>query len=133
MSSMNIVVLSGHLGAAPEERSSDTGKKVCSFRLANNRWDSKKKAEVADWYTVYAFGPVAETCLKYLDKGSSVVVEGRVALKEWDGKDGSKNRTVDVLANRVSFFGPARRSASEAPAVTLDEPSSASSGEIVPF
>lgn len=129
MSSINTFVLSGNLGAPPEERSSDTGKKVCSFRLANNRWDTKKKAEVADWYTVYAFGPMAETCMKFLEKGSSVVVEGRAVLKEWE-KDGKKQRTVDVLANRVSFFGPRKAIAAE-PTATDDADVSAS--EAVPF
>ncbi|MFO0748715.1 MAG: single-stranded DNA-binding protein [Myxococcota bacterium] len=122
-------VLSGNLGAPPEERSSDTGRKVCSFRIANNRWDSKKKVEVADWYTVYAFGPVAENCMKYLDKGSSVVVEGRAVQKEWE-KDGKTNRTIEVLANRVSFFGPARRVAAEAAPAESGE---VSVSEAVPF
>lgn len=122
MSSVNMFVLSGNLGATPEERSSDTGRKVCSFRIANNRWDAKKKAEVADWYTVFAFGTVAENCLKYLDKGSSVVVEGRAVQKEWE-KDGKTNRTIEVLANRVSFFGPARKVSAEPAPVESGETS----------
>jgi len=133
MSSVNMFVLSGNLGAPPEERSSDTGKKVCSFRIANNRWDTKKKASVADWYTILAFGSVAETCLKHLDKGASVVVEGRTILKEWESKDGAKHKSVDVLANRVTFFGSARGAREASNNAMPDDAVELSASEAVPF
>jgi len=105
--SVNMIVLSGHLGGTPEEKTSEAGKRYCRFRLANNRWDSRKKEEVADWYSVTAFGTEAERCLKYLTRGSSVVVEGRIAINEWE-KEGRRERSPEITATRVSFFGPPR-------------------------
>lgn len=113
MSAINILVLSGRLGAPPEERSSDLDRKICSFRLANDRWDSKKKEKVTDWYSVTAYGPVAETCLKFLSKGSEVIVEGRCVLKEWDTKAGVRQKSAEVWANRVVFVGSPRGEARE--------------------
>ncbi|MCC6625746.1 MAG: single-stranded DNA-binding protein [Deltaproteobacteria bacterium] len=126
MSSVNMIVLSGHLGAPPEERTSEAGKRYCKFRLANHRWDAKKKAEVADWYTVIAFGSDAEQCIKRLGKGSHVVVEGRIALREWENKEGHKMREAEVWASRVNFLGSPRASADGPTATSPKAPSSSS-------
>ena len=52
-----------------------------------------------------AWGPVAEQCARYLKKGRSVYVEGRLESRSWDGEDGKKRWATDVVANRVVFLG----------------------------
>lgn len=105
MVTINSVFLGGNLGADPEPRRTATGKQMCTFRLAVNRWDAKAQARVADWHKVVAWDKTAEQCLKYLSKGSSVVVEGRLAVSHWEGADGTKRSRHEVMAHRVNFVG----------------------------
>lgn len=108
MVSVNTIIVGGHLGGEPEERRTATGKLVCNFRLASNRWDAKTDSEVADWHSVVAFERQAENCIKFLRKGSAVLVEGRLNSSHWDGPDGKKNTRWEIVATRVSFLGAPR-------------------------
>ncbi len=108
MVSVNTIIIGGHLGAEPEERRTPAGKLVCNFRLATNRWDAKAETEVADWHNVVAFERQAENCIKFLRKGSAVLIEGRLASHQWDGPDGKKNTRWEIFAHRVTFLGASR-------------------------
>jgi len=108
MVSINTIIIGGHLGAAPEDRHAASGKQVCHFTVATNRWDAKTQAEVADWHHVIVFERQAEACLKYLQKGSAVIVEGRLTTNQWVGADGKKNTRYEILANRVNFLGSSK-------------------------
>lgn len=135
MNSVNMVVLSGRLGAPPEEKKTAANKSVCNFRMATNRWDPRTESEVADWHTVVCFDRQAELCVKHLVKGSPVLVEGRLAVRQWDGADGKKQSRVEIVANRVSFLG-APPKAERPPEVADGGPRSSPPmdfGEIVPF
>lgn len=125
MLSVNCVVLGGHVGATPEMKVSAQGKSVCNFRLATNRWDARTEQSVADWHTIIVFEKLAETCVRFLKKGSPVIVEGRVQVRQWDADDGKRQTKTEIVAFRVNFLGSAadqgeRRSPE---AVGLDAPS----------
>ncbi len=107
MLSVNCVVLGGHVGAAPELKVSAAGKSVCTFRVATNRWDARTEQSVADWHTVIVFEKLADTCMRFLKKGSPVLVEGRVQVKQWDAEDGKRQSKHEVVAFRVNFLGSA--------------------------
>lgn len=109
MSNVNMVVLTGRLGTAPEEKKLPNGKTVTTFRLASNRWDHKTSAEVADWYTISVWEREAERCMKLLKVGASVLIEGRMSLKEWKDGEGKKHSRFEVVAQRVSLLAFARR------------------------
>ena len=47
----------------------------------------------------------AENCKQYLSKGRQVYVEGRLQTREWQNKEGQKQRTTEVIANTVQFLG----------------------------
>lgn len=116
MSSVNMVVLGGRLGADPEERKTAAGKSVLTFRIASNRWDSKAAAEVADWFSIVVFDKEADSAAKVLKKGVSVLVEGRLQVNEWTDKDGKKSSRVEVYANRVNVLSfPKRDNLAESP------------------
>lgn len=104
MVSVNSVVLGGHVGAAPEQKVSSLGKPICTFRLATNRWDARAEQKVADWHNVVVFEKQAETCLRYLKKGSPVLVEGRVQVRQWDADDGKRQTRTEIVAFRVNFL-----------------------------
>jgi len=112
MVAVNSIILGGHLGADPEEKRTTSGKSLCTFNVAVNRWEAKSEDTVVDWHTVVAFERQAEMCLRYLRKGAPVLVEGRVVVRQWEGNDGKKHSRYEVVAGRVSFLGS--RGASEA-------------------
>ncbi|MEK7213668.1 MAG: single-stranded DNA-binding protein [Patescibacteria group bacterium] len=98
----------GNLTRDPEIKALPSGTKVCSFGVATNRiWKDKNgvKQESADFHNIVVFGRQAETSAQYLKRGSSVLVEGRMQTRTWDGQDGQKKYRTEIVADRVQF-GP---------------------------
>jgi len=135
MVSVNTIIVAGHLGAEPEERRTVAGKLVCNFRIATNRWDTKAEAEVADWHNVVVFDRQAESCVKFLHKGSAVLIEGRLSSNHWDGQDGKKNTRWEIIASRVTFLGTPRGAEAKAgpPGPSGQRDPSGFAPEAVPF
>lgn len=97
----------GNLTRDPEMKALPSGMQVCSFSLATNRvYNDRdgKRQESTDYHNVVVFGKQGENCAKYLTKGSSTYVEGRMQTRSWD-KDGQKQYRTEVIADRVQF-GP---------------------------
>lgn len=111
--SLNKVLLIGNLTRDPELRYTPQGTAVCSFGMATNRsWttDQGEKREEAEFHNVVAWNRLAEIVAEFLTKGKQVYVEGRLSTREWEGQDGVKRRTTEIIANEVIFLGgaPAR-------------------------
>ena len=105
---LNKALVIGNLTRDPEMKSLPSGIQVTSFSVATNRvWKDKNgaKQESADYHNIVVFGRQAETVAQYLRKGSSVLVEGRMQTRSWDGPDGKKNYRTEIVADRVQF-GP---------------------------
>ncbi len=122
----NRAIIIGNLTRDPELRSLPSGIQVASFSVATNRvWKDKNgaKQESADYHNVVVFGRQAETTAQYLKKGASVMVEGRMQTRSWDGADGQKKYRTEIVADRVQF-GPRSAGGSGAPssAPKADEP-----------
>jgi single-strand DNA-binding protein len=103
---LNKALIIGNLTRDPELRSLPSGIQVVAFSVATNRvWKDKNGArqESADYHNVVVFGRQAETVNQYLKKGSSVLVEGRMQTRSWDGPDGKKNYRTEIIADRVQF------------------------------
>lgn len=108
MSSLNNVQLIGHLGQNPEGRQTPAGKQVCSFSVATNEnWTDKagQKQSSTEWHRIVAWDKTAELCVKYLQKGRQVFLEGRLQTRKWTDKDGIERYTTEVVANNVIFLG----------------------------
>lgn len=104
---LNKVMLYGNLTRDPELKALPSGMSVCSFALATNRVYTDrdgKRQETADYHNIVVFGKQAENSSKYLHKGNSAYVEGRLQTRSWD-KDGQKQYRTEVVAERVQF-GP---------------------------
>ena len=124
MASLNKVFLMGNLTRAPELRYTPSGTAVADLRLAVNRnytTQSGEKREETCFLTVVVWGKQAESCGEYLDKGSPILVEGRLQTREWEGKDGQKRTVIEVVAERVQFMGRGKAAATPA-AVPAAEP-----------
>ena len=103
-SSLNRVQLIGNLTRDPELRQTGSGQSVCSFGVATNRtWKdaSGQKQEQADFHNIVAWGKLGEICGQYLRKGKKIYVEGRLQTREWEGQDGQKRRTTEVIAENM--------------------------------
>src|SRR3954471_22694744 len=108
MASVNKVILIGNLGADPEVRFTPGGQAVCELRMATNeQWTDKQgaKQERVEWHRVVVWGKQAENCGKYLSKGRTAYVEGRLQTRQWDDKEGNKRYTTEIIANTVQFLG----------------------------
>lgn len=101
---MNLVMLIGRLTKDPEVRYT-TGQNqmaVARFTVAVDR--PPRGERQADFPSVVVFGRQAETCEKYLTKGSKVAIEGRIQTGKYQNKDGKTVYTTDVVASRVEFL-----------------------------
>ncbi len=102
---LNKVFLIGNLTRDPELKSLPSGVQVASFGLATNRvWKDKdgQKQESTEFHNIVVFGRQAETTAQYLNKGSSVLIEGRLQTRSWES-DGQKKYRTEIIADRVQF------------------------------
>ena len=108
---LNKVMIIGNLGRDPEMRYTSSGKPVTTFSVATNRsWSSAsgERHEETEWFTVVAWGNLAEICKQYLTKGQQVYVEGRLQTRRWEDKVGVKHSTVEIVANEMMMLGERR-------------------------
>lgn len=107
MVSLNKIILIGNVGTDPEMRFTPSGNPVTSFRLATNRVyttpDGERKQET-EWFTIVTWRKQAESCNQFLTKGQRVYVEGSLRTRAWEGRDGQRRVTAEVIANRVLFL-----------------------------
>lgn len=111
MANLNKVFLVGNLTRAPELRYTPSGTAVSDLRLAVNRSytpQGGERREETCFLTVVVWGKQAESAAQYLDKGSPVLVEGRLQTRDWETKDGQKRNVVEVVAERLQFLGRGR-------------------------
>lgn len=97
----------GNLTRDPELKALPSGMNVCSFGLATNRVYNDRdgnRQEQTEFHNITVFGRQAENCAKYLHKGNSAYIEGRLQTRSWD-KDGQKQYRTEIIADTVQF-GP---------------------------
>ncbi len=92
--SVNRVILVGRLVADPELRTTGSGLSVTTVRIATNG------REQPEFHDVVLWRQQAEFAAEYVAKGRLVYVEGRLQARTWEAADGSKRRTVEVVAER---------------------------------
>lgn len=103
---MNKVILMGRLTKDPEVRYTQSGKVVCQFTLAVDRFttDADGKRE-ADFIPCVVWGKIGELCGNNLTKGQRALVDGRLQIRSYEAKDGSGKRWVtEIIAGSVQFI-----------------------------
>lgn len=108
MSSVNKVILIGHLGKDPEVRYTSENVPVANFPLATTEYykdRSGNRQEQTEWHNVVAWRQLAEICEKYLRKGKQIYVEGKLRTRSWDDKDGNKRYMTEVIADNITMLG----------------------------
>ena len=137
---MNKAIISGRLTREPDVRYTTTGKVVCQFTLAVDRpFTNQDGQKEADFINIVVWGKIAELCGNSLAKGHRALVEGRLQLRSYDGKDGAKRYVTEVVANSVEFlerkgYTPGNGSANSAQPSPMDGFATAEFGdEEIPF
>ncbi len=99
------IMLIGNLGRDPEMRYTPAGKPVTQFSVAVSHSKPDGQGgwvdEGTDWYRISVFGDRAERAAEQLRKGNKVFVEGRFKTREFEGKDGEKRLSLDVISDNV--------------------------------
>ena len=98
----NIAVLEGHLTKDPELKVTGSGKKVCSFTVANNK---PGKDAGANFIDCVAWEGRGEAISKYFKKGSQIVVTGRLDQQVWKTQDGQNRSKLVIIVDDFSFIG----------------------------
>src|SRR4051794_20247470 len=85
---------------------------VCSLRIASNtRRKDQASGEWQDkpnYFSVTVWGAQGENCARFLSKGRPVALDGRLEWREWQGQDGAKRESVEIIADSVQFLGGGR-------------------------
>lgn len=101
---MNKIVVSGNLTRSPEKIESN---KDCLVKLClavNDTFEREDGSKDVDYFNIAVWGKVAENCLKYLDKGSRIIVCGKMKNHIYE-KDGDKKIAPEIVAQSIEFIG----------------------------
>jgi single-strand DNA-binding protein len=104
----NSVRLIGNLGAAPEVKNLESGKKMAKLNLATNETYTNLKGEKVTetcWHNLIAWGKTAEIVEKYLDKGNEIAIEGKLTSRSYNNKEGEKKYITEIVVNEVLMLG----------------------------
>jgi single-strand DNA-binding protein len=104
---LNKIMLIGNLGRDPELNVTAEGTPVTKFSLAVNRTyksNAGEKREETEWFNIVAWNKLAETCERYLHKGSKIYIEGRLTQRKYTDKEGTQRTSVEVIASDMKML-----------------------------
>lgn len=99
---VNKTLLYGYLVADPESRQTKSGKSICSMRVAHKE-NYKDATKEPLYINVDVWDKEGETCAKFLKKGSSVIVDGRLESDTYQNKENQKVTKIFIVAQKVTF------------------------------
>ena len=108
MAGVNKVILVGNLGKDPEVRYLDNGVAVANFSLATTENYKNKEGErvsQTEWHNIVLWRGLAEVAEKYLKKGASIYVEGKIKTRKWEDKEGVTRYTTEILGDNMTMLG----------------------------
>ncbi|CAM1351706.1 single-stranded DNA-binding protein [Tenacibaculum crassostreae] len=104
----NRVQLIGNLGNNPEIITLESGKKLAKFALATNeKYKNAHGEKITDtqWHSIVAWNKTADIIEKYLEKGKEVMIEGKLASRSFEDKEGNKRYVTEVVCNELLMLG----------------------------
>ena len=120
MAGVNRVILVGNLGRDPEIKNLESGVKLAKFTLATTetfRDREGNRTEHTEWHNIVLWRGLADIAEKYLNKGKSIYLEGRIRTRKWEDQDGVTKYMTEIQGDSMTMLG-GRRDAdmTEAPA-----------------
>ncbi|WP_162428441.1 single-stranded DNA-binding protein [Pontibacter pudoricolor] len=107
MASVNKVILIGNLGKDPEVRHLEGGVAVARFPLATSETfkdKSGQKQEKTEWHNIVLWRGLAEVAEKYLRKGQSVFIEGKIRTSQYQDKEGNQRYSTEIVADNMTML-----------------------------
>lgn len=109
---LNKVMLIGNVGKDPEIRyigqdKTDIKAKVATFALATSEHYKDKNGEKktnTEWHNIVAFRNVADIIERFVKKGSTIYIEGRLRTREYES-NGQKRYVTEVIADSIQLLG----------------------------
>ena len=109
MAGVNKVILVGNLGKDPEVRHLEGGAAVANFSLATSEsYKDKTSGErktITEWHNIVLWRGLAEVAEKYLKKGDSVYIEGKIRSRQWEDKEGKTRYTTEIVGDSMVMLG----------------------------
>lgn len=117
MSGVNKVILIGNLGKDPEVRHLDNGATVANFSIATTESykdrNTGQRVDQTEWHNIVLWRGLSDVAEKYLKKGDSVYIEGKLRTRSWE-KDGVTRYTTEVVGDQMTMLGGKRNDQSGA-------------------
>lgn len=111
MASFNRIIIAGNLTRDPEYKQLQSGQGVCRLGLASNRQFKNRQTGTSIQEVCYididVWGPQADSCNKFLQKGRGVLIEGRLKFDTWQDQQGQTRSKHSIVADRVVFLNAA--------------------------
>lgn len=108
MAGINKVILVGNLGKDPEVKYLEGGVAIAKFPLATTETIKDKsgnKQEQTEWHNIVLWRGLAEIAEKYLRKGQTVYIEGKIRSRSYDDKDGNKRYITEIVGETMQMIG----------------------------
>lgn len=107
-SGYNRIIIMGNLTRDPELKQLGSSQSVCRLGIASNRqYKNRQSGDMVQevcYIDVDVWGPQADSCKQYLEKGRPVLIEGRLKLDSWQDTDGKPRSKHSIVADRVVFL-----------------------------
>jgi len=132
MAGVNKVILLGNLGKDPEIRHLDNGIAVANFSLATTESYTNKQGErvnQTEWHNIVLWRGLADVAEKYLKKGNSVYIEGKINTRKWEDKEGVTRYSTDIIADKMTMLGSKSDNSNSTAAAAPITPAESSSSE----
>jgi len=107
MAGLNKVMLIGNLGRDPEVKHLEGGIAVATFSLATTEYyrdKNNEKREQTEWHHIAAWRANAEFAEKYIKKGYTVYVEGKLRTRSWEDKEGHKKYQTEIVVDDIRIL-----------------------------
>ena len=127
MAGVNKVMLIGNLGKDPQVNYLDNGVAVANFSLATTENYKNKEGDrvsQTEWHNIVLWRGLAEVAEKYLKKGSSVYIEGKIKTRKWEDKEGITRYSTEILGDNMTMLGgrPSSEDTTENASQSADDP-----------
>ena len=116
MAGVNKVILVGNLGKDPEVMNFENNVKKASFSLATTESYKNRdgqKVEKTEWHNIVVWRGLADVAEKYLRKGSTIYLEGKIRTRTWEDQNNVKRYSTDIEAETFTMLGGRRDGGSQ--------------------
>jgi len=125
MKNVNRVTLLGNLTREPEEKGNGNGNvTLVSFGIATSReWTTKtgEKKSSTELHEIVVWGKLAEICKKFLYKGRTIYIEGRIQSRKWENEEGEKRHRTEIVAEDVIILGKKKEDFNKDNSFSIDD------------